>query len=107
MEFSRQEYWSELPFPPPGNLPHPGIKPISPALQVDSLPLSQWGSPKVKKKKKIVFQVVYIKILNDKTKNYYWKESEQEENAGRKKPKGDSRSRVRTKDVCLKGSCSY
>ena len=33
----RQEYCSELPFPSPGNLPHPGIKPMSPALQVDSL----------------------------------------------------------------------
>ena len=31
MEFSRQEYWSELPFPSPGDLPHPGIKPGSPA----------------------------------------------------------------------------
>ena len=31
------KYWSELPFPSPGNLPHPGIKPMSPALQVDSL----------------------------------------------------------------------
>ena len=28
MEFSRQEYWSELPFPPPGNLPNSGIKPV-------------------------------------------------------------------------------
>ena len=37
MEFSRQEYWSGLPFPSPGNLPDPGIKPRSPALQVDSL----------------------------------------------------------------------
>ena len=37
MEFSRQEYWSGLPFPSPGNLPDPGIKPGSPALQVDSL----------------------------------------------------------------------
>ena len=32
MEFSRQEYWSELPFPPPGDLTHPGIEPMSPAL---------------------------------------------------------------------------
>ena len=32
MEFSRQEYWSELPFPPPGDLPHPGIEPSSLAL---------------------------------------------------------------------------
>ena len=38
MKFSRQEYWSELPFPSPGYLPDPGIEPRSPALQVDSLP---------------------------------------------------------------------
>ena len=37
MEFSRQEYWSGLPCPPPGDLPNPGIKPRSPALQADSL----------------------------------------------------------------------
>ena len=36
--FSSQEYWSGLPCPPPGDLPNPGIKPSSPALQVDSLP---------------------------------------------------------------------
>ena len=38
MEFPRQEYWSGLPLPPPGDLPDPGIEPGSPALQVDSLP---------------------------------------------------------------------
>ena len=38
MEFSRQEYWSKLPFPSPGDLPYPGIKPRSPALQGNSLP---------------------------------------------------------------------
>ena len=38
MGFPRREYWSGLPFPPPGNLPDPGIKLSSPALQVDSLP---------------------------------------------------------------------
>ena len=32
MEFSRQEYWNGLPFSPPGDLPNPGIKPMSPAL---------------------------------------------------------------------------
>ena len=32
MEFSRQEYWSGLPFPPPGDLPDPGVEPTSPAL---------------------------------------------------------------------------
>ena len=45
MGFSRQEYWSELPFPFPGDLPDPGIEPLSPALQADSLPLSHQGSP--------------------------------------------------------------
>ena len=44
MGFSRQEYWSRLPCPPPGDLPDPGIKPGSPALQADSLPLSHLGS---------------------------------------------------------------
>ena len=39
MEFSRQEYWSGLPFPSPGDLSNPGIEPGSPALQVDSLPI--------------------------------------------------------------------
>ena len=38
MGFSRQEYWSGLPFPSPGNLPHPGMEPGSPALLADSLP---------------------------------------------------------------------
>ena len=37
MGFSRQEYWSKLPFPSPGDLPDPGIEPRSPALQEDSL----------------------------------------------------------------------
>ena len=37
MEFPRKEYWSGLPFPSPGHLPDPGIKPMSPAFQADSL----------------------------------------------------------------------
>ena len=37
MEFSRWEYWSGLPFPPPWDLPDPGTEPRSPALQVDTL----------------------------------------------------------------------
>ena len=37
MGFSRQEYWSGLPFPSPGGLPNPGIEPRSPALQADAL----------------------------------------------------------------------
>ena len=44
MRFSRQEYWSGLPFPSPGDLPNPGIDPRSPALQADSLPAELQGS---------------------------------------------------------------
>ena len=44
---SRQEYWSVLPFPSPGDLPNPGNEPMSPAWQVGSLPLSHLGSPKL------------------------------------------------------------
>ena len=38
MAFFRQEDWSGLPFPPPGDVPKPGVEPESPALQADSLP---------------------------------------------------------------------
>ena len=47
LEFSRQEYWIGLPFPPPGDLPWPGFRPVSPAsplLQADSSPLRPQGS---------------------------------------------------------------
>ena len=43
MEFSRQEHWSGLPFPSPGDLPYPGIEPRSPALQADALPSEPRG----------------------------------------------------------------
>ena len=46
MEFSRQEYWNGFPFPPPGDLPDPGFEltsPVSPELQVDSLPTEPLG----------------------------------------------------------------
>ena len=46
MEFSRQKYWSGLPFPSPGDLPNPGIEPRSPALQADALPSEQPRKPK-------------------------------------------------------------
>ena len=54
MGFSRQEYWSWLPCPPPGNLPNPGIEPRSYALQADSLPFqplrkSLWEYPFISK----------------------------------------------------------
>ena len=43
VEFSRQEYWSGLPFPTPGDLPCPQIEPGSPALQADSSPFESPG----------------------------------------------------------------
>ena len=46
MGFSRQEYWSGLPCPPPGDLPNPGIESRSPTLQVDSLLSESPGEPK-------------------------------------------------------------
>ena len=62
---SRQEYWSRLPFPPSGELPDPGIKPmslVSPALQADSLPLSHQGSINIGLTKKFVQIVPYVLI---------------------------------------------
>ena len=52
MEFSRQQYWSGLPFPSPGDLPDPGIKSRSPALQADSLPSEPPGKLKGAKQRK-------------------------------------------------------
>ena len=47
MGFSRQEYWSGQPFPSPGELPDPGIKPTFPAFQVDSLQSDPAGKPPI------------------------------------------------------------
>ena len=44
MEFSRQEYWTGLPFPSLGDLPNPGIEPGSPTLQADALPSEPPGN---------------------------------------------------------------
>ena len=47
MDFSRQKYWSGLPFPSPGDLPDSGIEPRSPALQAGSLPSEPPGKPNI------------------------------------------------------------
>ena len=47
MGFSKQEYWRELPYPPPGHVPDPGTEPRSPALQADSLPCEPPGKPNI------------------------------------------------------------
>ena len=49
MEFLRQEYWSGLPFPSPGDLPNPGIEPGSPSLQADYLSSEPPAKPTDKK----------------------------------------------------------
>ena len=59
MEFSRQEYWSGLPFPSPGDLPDTGIKPRSPALQAEALPLSHQGSPYMQNLKRC-YELTYL-----------------------------------------------
>ena len=56
MEFSRQEYWSGLPFPSPGDLPNPWIEPGSPALQADALPSEPPG--------KLLFPIVTTYIYS-------------------------------------------
>ena len=58
--FSRQEYWSGLPFPSPGDLPYPGIEPRSPALQADALTSEPLGKPPyslIKRKTSIIWMV--------------------------------------------------
>ena len=50
MGFLRQEYWSGLPFPSPGDLANPGTEPTSPALQADSLPPSHLQRPTIGEK---------------------------------------------------------
>ena len=52
MGFSRQEHWGGLPFHSPGDLPDPGIEPLSPALQVDPLPIDPQGSPDIRRGEK-------------------------------------------------------
>ena len=58
MEFSRQEYWNGLPFCFPGAVPHPGIKPGSPALQEDSLSSEPLGSPILNSERKPVLKEI-------------------------------------------------
>ena len=68
MGFSRQEYWSRLPCSFPGDLPDPGIEPLSPMapeLQVDSLPLSHWGSPRLSKSYIDSFFTFHLYMLID------------------------------------------
>ena len=71
MGFSRQEYWSGLPFPSPGALPNPGIKSVSPALQVMSLLLGHLGSPPLGNRERICSQAFLLCSLGSRwAKNF-------------------------------------
>ena len=65
MGFSRQEYWSGLPFPSPGGLPDPGIEPRYPVLQADSLPTELQGKLLILrvKRDKLKFEFIFQKLL--------------------------------------------
>ena len=68
MGFSRQEYWSGLLFPSPGDLPDPGIEPGSPALQADALTSEPPGKHKDLTKKKKTLKQIYFNTFIKKEK---------------------------------------
>ena len=72
MGFSRQEYWSGLPFPSPGDLPDPGIEPKSPSLQADALPSEPPGKPqKSIRKRKYIYSMYCIYRYHKFTSSVY------------------------------------
>ena len=60
--FSRQEYWSGLPFPSPGDLPDPGIEPRSPALQADALTSELVAIKKYHRLSGIITEVYFLTV---------------------------------------------
>ena len=71
MEFSRPEYWSEKPFPSPGDLPNPGTEPRSPVLQEDSLPSERPGKPEKVSSNQIRMHVKYFSTHLSKEYTYF------------------------------------
>ena len=67
MGFSRQEYQNGLPFPPPGDLPNPGMEPGSLALQADSLPLSHQRSPALAHLLPIAYHLLWVSKITPKS----------------------------------------
>ena len=63
MEFFRQEYWSGLLFPSPGDLPNPGIEPGSPSLQADALPSEPPGKPTTQTVSYLVKAMVFSVVM--------------------------------------------
>ena len=62
MGFSRQEYWSGLPFPSPGDLPDPGIEPKSPALQADAL-TSEPGPEALSQDRELINKPTHLQLV--------------------------------------------
>ena len=71
MEFSRQEYWSELPIPFPGDLPNAGIEPGSPALQAVSLTTEPLGKPKSNHSLSAIYSLKQILFFINSFINYF------------------------------------
>ena len=71
MEFSRQEYWSGLPFPLPGGLPNPGIEPGSLALQADSLPSEPPRKLGNNQYHSVIFETASMYHISDSFVDYY------------------------------------
>ena len=63
MGFSRQEYWSVAPCPPPGDLPNPGSEPTSPALPAESLLLGHQGRPATQHSRPFLFSAMSLLVL--------------------------------------------
>ena len=90
MGFSRQEYWSGLPFPSPGHLPDTGIKPAFAALQADSSPLSHLGSIHIHIL--TLFKILWEKAMAPHSSTLAWKIPLTEE-PGRRQSMGSHRVR--------------
>ena len=74
-EFSRQEYWSGLPFPSPGDLPNPGIEPGSPALEADALTSEPPGKPNISEQNYNSKRYIHPYVHNDTIHNNEDKET--------------------------------
>ena len=70
MEFSRQQYCSGLPFPSPGDLPDPGIKPRSPALQADALLSELPGTPHAHRRHWKIFVELVSEFLHSPERDF-------------------------------------
>ena len=68
MGFSRQEDWSGLPCPPPGDFPDPGIEPVSPIVQADCLTVSHQGSPRITESQHRIAQYALITYMGKEYK---------------------------------------